>query len=133
MSTSRLLSIYGKSLRTGFAAAAVLVAACSGDSPSDPGPQPTQYGSLVVTIGGLPTGAAGNVIVSGPGGFERSISTTTTLTQLAAGTYTVAVTNISHEGSTYAASPQAQTYTVAAGATVVASTVTYEIATGGLS
>jgi hypothetical protein len=134
MSTSSLHSIYRKSLRAGLAAVALIVAACSGDSPSDPaGPLPVQYGSLVVTIGGLPSGATGNVIVSGPGGFERSVTATTTLNQLAAGTYTVTVTNVAHDGSTYAASPEFQTYTVAAGATVVASTVTYAIATGGLS
>jgi len=119
--------------RANLFAAALLVAACSGDSPSDPGPQPIQYGTLVVTIGGLPTGATANVTVSGPGGFSRSITATTTLTELAAGTYSVDATEVTHEGSTYTGAPTTQTYQVAAGATVSTPAVSYALATGALS
>jgi peptidase M66-like protein len=125
--------MYRNLLRAGFAATALLVAACSGDSPSDPGPLPAQYGSLVVTVSGLPTGASANVTVTGPGGFSRTISATTTLTQLSAGAYTVDASDVTLDGSTYSGAPATQTYQVAAGATVTTPNVSYAIATGGLS
>lgn len=119
--------------RANLIALTLLVAACSGDSPSDPGPLPVQYGSLSVTVSGLPANATGNVTVTGPGGFSRAVTATTTLTQLAAGTYTVVVSDVTHEGSTYAGSPASQNYEVAAGASVTTPTVSYAIATGSLS
>ena len=68
-----------------LAAAAAVFSACSGDGPSDPGQLPARYGSLLVTINGLPTGAQAGVTVTGPGGFSRTLAATGTLTQLAAG------------------------------------------------
>lgn len=119
--------------RANIVAAALLVAACSGDSPSDPGTQAAQYATLVVTIGGLPNGANANVTVTGPAGFSRTLSATTSLTQLSAGTYTVSVSDVTHDGSTYSAAPTSQSYQVAAGATVSSTAVSYALATGGLS
>lgn len=58
---------------------AVVLAACS------PGPN---SGSLKVTVGGLPGGVLGSVLVTGPGGFSLPVHTTTTLT-LSPGTYSV--------------------------------------------
>jgi hypothetical protein len=110
-----------------------MVVACSGDSPSDPGPQAAQYGSLVVTVSGLPTGASANVTVTGPGGFSRTVTATTTLTQLSAGAYTVAASDVTLDGSTYSGAPSTQTYQLAAGATVTTPSVSYAIATGALS
>ena len=133
MSTSSLHSIYRNVLRAGLAATALMVVACSGDSPSDPGPQAAQYGSLVVTVSGLPTGASANVTVTGPAGFSRTVTATTTLTQLSAGAYTVDASDVSLDGSTYSGAPSTQTYQLAAGATVTTPSVSYAIATGGLS
>jgi hypothetical protein len=115
-----------------LAAAAFVFAACSGDGPSDPGQQ-RQYGSLLVTINGLPSGAQAGVTVTGPGGFSRTVTATTTLTQLAAGEYTVAVSDVTHDGSTYAGAPTSQSYTVAAGASVTTPAVSYVLASGALS
>ena len=109
MSTSSLHSIYRQVCRAGFAATALMVAACSGDSPSDPGPQAAQYGSLVVTVSGLPIGATANVTVTGPGGFSRTVTATTTLTQLSAGAYTVAASDVTLDGPTYSGAPSSQT------------------------
>ena len=125
---------HGKAFGTRFLAALTLsLAACSGDGPSDPGELPVQYGSLVVTIGGLPAGATANVTVTGPGGFTRVVTSTTTLTTLSAGSYSLMVADVTHGGSTYTGSPASQTLVVAAGAAVNAPGVSYVIATGSLS
>jgi hypothetical protein len=94
---------------------------------------PAQYGSLQVTISGLPTGAQAGVTVTGPGGFSRAVTSTTTLTQLAAGQYTVTAADVIHEGSTYSGAPSSQSYTVAAGASVTTPAVGYALVTGTLS
>src|SRR5687767_5337692 len=133
MSMSSLHFIGRRVARANVVAAALLLAACSGDSPSDPGPQAAQYATLVVNIGGLPVGANANVTVTGPGGFSRALSATTSLTQLSAGTYTVVVSDVTHDGSTYSAAPTSQSYQVAAGTTVSSTAVSYALATGGLS
>src|SRR5262245_9701443 len=91
--------------RAALAAAAFVFVACSGDGPSNPGELPAQYGSLQVTISGLPAGAQAGVTVTGPGGFSRTVTATTTLTQLAAGQYTVSATDVTHEGSVYTGAP----------------------------
>ena len=117
-------------VRAAFLVAAVTLGACSGDGPSDPGQLP---GSLLVTVSGLPDGAQAGVTVLGPGGFSRAVTATTTLTQLAAGQYTVTAADVSHGGSTYTGAPDSQSYTVAAGASVTTPTVNYVLATGTLS
>jgi glucose/arabinose dehydrogenase len=58
--------------------------ACSDDIVS-----PTT-GSLEVRISGLPTGVAASVTVTGPGGYSRSLTATTTIPDLPLGTYTIA-------------------------------------------
>ncbi len=131
MSISASRSTFSKTLRA-WLISAVLVA-CSGDGPSDPGELPAQFGSLVVTIDGLPTGASANVTVSGPGGFTRSLTSTTTLTSLPAGTYSITVADVTHDGSTYTGSPSTLSLAVGAGASVTAPGVSYAIATGSLS
>lgn len=114
-------------------ALAVVGAACSGDSPSDPGVQPAQFGSIVISIGGLPPSVAGNVTVTGPGGFSRTVPNTTTLDRLAAGAYTVSVADVVHEGSTWSGTPGSQTVVVSAGSTITAPPVSYVIASGSLT
>jgi len=90
-------------------------------------------GSLTVTVAGLPGGASAAVQVSGPGGFSRAVTATTTLTGLAAGSYTVTASNVSSGGQVYLPSPSSQSRAVTAGATGTA-TVTYAtIALGSLS
>ena len=126
-------SIHRSFVRAALAAAAFALAACSGDGPSYPSQLPAQYGSLQVTINGLPDGAQAGVTVTGPGGFSRAVTATTTLTQLSAGQYTVTVADVSHGGSTYSGAPASQSYTVAAGGAVTTPTISYTLATGTLS
>ncbi len=90
-------------------------------------------GSLTVTVNGLPGGASAAVQVSGPGGFSRALTATTTLTGLAVGAYTIAASNVSSGGQTYLPSPASQSRAVSAGGTGTA-TVTYgTVAPGTLS
>lgn len=57
------------------------LAACSSSTPK---------GSLKVTLNGLPSGVAGKVIVTGPGGYAQTVTSTTTLS-VAPGAYSVTV------------------------------------------
>jgi len=88
--------------------------------------------ALALTISGLPTGVNGSVLVTGPGGFSQTRTTTGTMTGLAAGTYTVAASSVASGGFTYAGSPTSQTVTLATGEAKSA-TVTYAATTGRLT
>ena len=59
----------------------VALAACSSSTPK---------GSLKVTLNGLPSSVVGKVIVTGPGGYAQTVTSTTTLS-VAPGTYSVTV------------------------------------------
>ena len=81
-------------------------------------------GNLAVTITGLPGGALAAITVTGPGGFNQSLTATKTLTGLTAGSYTIAATNVTSGGIVYLAGPASQSASVTVGATTPA-TVTY--------
>jgi hypothetical protein len=95
---------------------------------STPAPAQVTYavttGSLTVTITGLPGGATASVQVTGPGGFDQTLTATTTLTGLAPGSYTVAASPVSASGSQYAPVPATQQAVVGTGGSASA-TVTY--------
>lgn len=98
---------------------------------------PVQYtittGSLAVVVGGLPGGAAGSVTVTGPGGYTQNVTSTTTLTLLAPGSYTVSAANVSAAGTTYVPSPTTQSVTVVASLVASPATVSYALATGAVT
>ncbi|MEP6688602.1 MAG: hypothetical protein ABJC36_09655 [Gemmatimonadales bacterium] len=81
-------------------------------------------GALTVTVTGLPAGTDAAVTVTGPGGFNRSTTATTTVADLAPGSYAVAAADVSNAGVQYTPSPRTRNVTVAAGATAEAA-VTY--------
>ncbi|HEX5633348.1 MAG TPA: M66 family metalloprotease, partial [Gemmatimonadales bacterium] len=81
-------------------------------------------GELRVSIGGLPSGTNAAVTVTGPGGFSRSLTATTLITGLSAGSYTVAAASVSTSTGTATPSPTSQGASVTAGAETGAS-VTY--------
>lgn len=119
-------------MRAQVAVASLFIVACSsGDDPS--APLPAQFGSLAVEINGLPYSASAAVIVTGPGEFSLSLAITSTLTKLAAGTYTVTVADVTHDGSTYVGSPSSYAIAVSAGASAVAPVVNYVLTTGALA
>ena len=90
-----------------------LAAAC------DSGPSQPVTGSLVVTINGLPAGAANAVSVNGPvggSGTSRVLSTTDTLESLAPGVYLVTAYQVATGTGTYAPVTTSQQVEVAASA-----------------
>ena len=87
-------------------------------------------GSLTVAVTGLPVGASGNISVSGPGGYSHSVSATTTLSNLAPGSYSLNASSVNSGGDTYTPTPASNTVPVVAGATTN-TTVTYATSTGG--
>lgn len=88
--------------------------------------------SLAVTVGGLPVGVDASVSVTGPGGFAQTLTATTTLNGLAAGTYTVTSNAVSNGGYNYSGAPATQSVAIAAG-DAKSATVTYSVTTGRLT
>ena len=105
-----------------LAAIALALAACATNG-GDPDPTPTT-GSLVVVVGGLPTGADADVTVSGPDGFEQTVTGTTTLSDLEPGTYTAIAADVTVDGDVYAATVSGSPATVSAASSATI-TVTY--------
>ncbi len=91
-------------------------------------------GRLTVNISGVPSGNAAAVTVTGPGGYNRAVTATETLTGLAAGSYTVAAQSVSGGCDVYDPTPTSQTASVTDGATASAN-VSYasSSAAGGLN
>jgi len=94
------------------------LAACGGG----PG---TQGPALAVSINGLPLGAAGDVVVTGPGGFNRTVVASETLSSLAAGTYTLTAGSVLTSSSIFAPRVATQSVVVSASG-ITTALVTYE-------
>lgn len=88
-------------------------------------------GGLDLTISGLPPGTNAAVTVTGPGGFQQSLTAGASLTSLAPGTYTVTAVVVQSGGTVYAPSPATQDVVVTS-ATASAS-VAYAATTGALT
>ena len=86
-------------------------------------------GSLSISVAGLP---AGSISVTGPNNYSTTLATTSTLSGLTPGTYTIVAVPIMQGVHRYSGSPAAQNVTVAASGTANA-TVTYAISTGLIS
>jgi metallopeptidase family M12-like protein len=93
----------------------------------------TPSGDLALTISGLGTSQDADVTVTGPGGYSnQSVTSSTTLTGLVPGTYTIDAQDVTAScSSTFAASPPTQDIDVAPSATANA-TVAYSPTSGGL-
>jgi len=106
-----------------------LALGCSGGKDAT-GPS---LGTLVVSVTGLPPGAAPSVLVSGPDNFSHPVVTASaTLTDLAPGSYTVAAGAVAQGGNLYSASPSSQTTQVVAGGNASV-TIGYAAAPGSLN
>jgi hypothetical protein len=82
-------------------------------------------GTLVVTINGLGTTGSAAVTVTGPGGYNRSLGSSTTLTGLNTGSYVVDASDApAAGGTTHTPTPATQTVSIAPRTTSQA-TVTY--------
>ncbi len=85
-------------------------------------------GAMAVVVGGLPAGVNGSVKVTGPGGFQRALTATSTITDLTPGGYTVTADSLVNSGTTYRVVTGSQPVTVVASLTATGATVTYSSA-----
>lgn len=77
----------------------------------------TAPGSLTVTVDGLPAGVDGDVRVTGPDGYDETLTATTTLTGLEPGVYEVSASDVTDGDDEYASNVSGSPATVpAAGA-----------------
>jgi len=106
----------------------VLLAACGGKEPTGP-----SAGTLVVSVGGLPSAAAASVTVTGPNNFSQVIGpSNASLSDLAPGSYTITAADVSEGGAVYVPLPAAQVAKVTAGGSAAAGVV-YTATPGSLS
>lgn len=117
-----------------YAAAAIAVIVSASLTPSAANVNyAVASGRLGIAINGLPGGSTPSIQVSGPNGFMTQLTSATTLTGLAPGTYTITASNVVMPSASYAAAPSSQVVNVPASTSVTPATVTYAIATGSLS
>jgi uncharacterized protein YjdB len=106
----------------------LLFAACSADNQT----APQAMGSLEITVAGLPDAPAA-IVVFGAAGFQRAVTATTTLTNLAPGRYTVTASPVVVSAATYYAATPSRELQVLASTTATRDTVTYALAVSGLT
>ena len=106
---------------------ALAVAACDDDVVS-----PTT-GTLEVRVSGLPTAAAASVMVTGPGGYSRAVTETTTLPDLPLGTYTIAASEVTAADSRWTPAPATQQAAVTPASGMTLAEITYAVATARLA
>jgi glucose/arabinose dehydrogenase len=87
---------------------------------------------LTVRVVGLPTGANGALTLTGPNGFSRALTLTTTLELLEPGTYSIASADVQASGKTFHPSPSIQTIPLAASTTTQLASVWYGGGSGSL-
>jgi hypothetical protein len=80
----------------------------------------TAPGALTVTVEGLPGGVDAAGRVTGPGGFDQTLTATTTLAALEPGTYLVAAAEVDDAGDAYGASVAGSPALVPAGGAAAA-------------
>lgn len=73
-------------------------------------------GTLVVTVSGLPSGVNADVVVTGPNGFSRNLTGTTSL-EVSPGVYTVEARDVTTSGGVYRAKVTGSPVQVQAGVT----------------
>jgi hypothetical protein len=92
-----------------------------------PPPSP-QFGTLAMTVNGLPSGSSATLGISGPGGtnLTKTILTGTgvSLSDVAVGSYTITAPNVTVGGTTYSPNAASQTVTVSFGQTTTVN-ITY--------
>ena len=68
--------------------------------------------SLAIAVSGLPSGSDASVHVTGPGGFDQTLTASQTFSPVAPGTYTVSAASVSAGGETYSPAPSTQQVSV---------------------
>ena len=115
------------SKRTLFTAILAATLAACHDSPTEP-----NTGSLSVAVDGLPPGIQSSVRVTGPNAYSSVLGSSSTLTSLRKGTYTIVASDVTAGGSRYTATPSTQSVVVSGDALATASSITYAVATAKL-
>ena len=90
-------------------------------------------GRLTVTVSGLPAAANAAVTVTGPAGFNRTVTATTTLVSLTPGLYATTASNVIHNGITWRPTPTSQGASVVASTTPATASVSYAAIDGSLT
>jgi hypothetical protein len=90
-------------------------------------------GAIAIAVTGLPDGTAGAVSVAGPNGFTSAVSITTTLTDLAPGSYTVTAAPVTAGGITWLPTPASQQVAVAASLVAAPAAIAYVAQLGQLA
>lgn len=90
---------------------------------------------LAVNIAGLPNGVNANVTVTGPGGYNNVLTSSTAINLLTPGAYTITAAEVVSGGTTYVPAPPTQTIQLPASTTQVAANVVYStsVTTGSLT
>ena len=96
--------------------AALIAAACS-DGPTDPpNEDPSDSnGTLVITLTGLPSGAAPSISLTGPGGLSRAVGGSESLRDLPPGIYTVSIRDVTVNGLVYGTAQSERFATIVGG------------------
>ena len=89
-------------------------------------------GTMIVAMSGLPDGASGDVLVTGPGRFERRLTASTRLPALEPGSYTVTTNFIRQGDAVYVSNPETQNVDITLGVESNIS-VAYAATAGGLN
>ncbi|HLB09474.1 MAG TPA: M12 family metallo-peptidase [Gemmatimonadaceae bacterium] len=119
-----------RALATTLAAVGLLASAgCSTDNKIAPTSPST--GALAITVSGLPSGASASVVVTGPGSYSQVLAHSTTISDLAPGTYQLTASPVASHDTSYAPTPTAATLAVAADAAPAAATVVYARSSAG--
>ncbi|MGV3709819.1 MAG: hypothetical protein ACO1Q7_13375 [Gemmatimonas sp.] len=90
-------------------------------------------GAIAFLVTGLEGGAQGAITVTGPGGFNRAVTATTTITDLTPGVYNVKVDSVQHAGVTYRSTTSTQQITVGASLVAAPSVIAYSSAVANLT
>ncbi|HEX6048527.1 MAG TPA: hypothetical protein VFZ21_04640 [Gemmatimonadaceae bacterium] len=90
-------------------------------------------GSLALTVGGAPEGASPTVRVTGPNGFNQTVTGSTTFEGLDAGTYTIFAQELVANQQRFAPDRPAQSIAVLADLTPTTASVQYAQTTGNLT
>jgi hypothetical protein len=88
--------------------------------PTPPTPPPVVTGVMALVIGGLPSGIAAVVRITGPNNFTLDATQSQAIPNLIPGTYIITASPVSSSGTIYNPSPTTQNVAVTGGATATA-------------
>lgn len=82
-------------------------------------------GVLQVNATGLPGGSSADISITGPAGFARNVTGTTTFSGLTPGRYTITARDVRVSSGSYVATPASQGVDIVAGGAIISANVSY--------